>query len=323
MRIKTKGDIQDFMMIKGDLIEAKVTIRIKNSRDNSIGAKKPPIRDVSSENKRLSTNNYFSQYSENTGDEKIVKLAKSAELDAANLRQKLRDLEDVVFDKDKLIKDLKFENNDNKLRVEELQDKLQEMERNVKRKDEKIEMLEARTTTDKSQESYLDRVREIIKQRKPEIMEVVELGLKEEKKRLQDKYNQMMEMLEEKERSLGGSLEAREDRGSGKPVFSVNSDMRNYITKLESGLKEKDLVIAEKNTEIIKLKDLCSKYSLGVTESSKVTNMFKAELESEKMRGLKKSLAYDRCEGQQTQSEAQLSRLQTENKLLEVLLYNQ
>jgi hypothetical protein len=310
------------MMIKSDLIEAKVTIRIKNSRESSIGAKKPPIRDVSSEKQRLSTNNYFSQYAENTGDEKIAKLAKSAELDAGNLRQKLRDLEDVVFDKDKLIKDLKFENNDNKLRVEELQEKNQELERNLKRKDERIEMLEARTTTDQSQEKYLDRVREIIKQRRPEIMDVVEIGLKEEKKRLQDKYNQMMENLLEKERSLGGSLEAREERGSGKPVFSVNTDIRNYITKLESGLKEKDLVIAQRNTEIIKLKDLCSKYSLGATETSKVTNMFKSELESEKMRGLKKSLAYDRCEGQQVQVEAQLSKLQNDNKLLEVLYCN-
>jgi len=202
--IRSKGEISDFLLIKSDMFEARVPIKIKITREPSIGknqatgpSPKTEVRNSSQEPNRPSSAskpqaNYFSN---NTGNSIVTS-------STGDLKQK--------------VVELTREN-------EKLRNRVQD-------------------------DSLESKVMLIINQHKPNIADLVEIALKDEKAKVREKYELMMDMLEEREKELSvhnGSCNG-EDLGQ-------NPEIRNYVRKLEDKIKELERELSEKKSEILKM----------------------------------------------------------------------
>lgn len=208
-------------------------IRIKTSRELSAGPKKPPLRETSNDKPRQRPE------SDNTG----VPIGFSP--DTSLLRDKLSQAQDQLFARDR--------------QLAETTHKLKEAQLELEQALQRTRDLETEVQTYRRNESYLDQVRAIIRQAKPSVHDLVELALKEERAKVQEKYEQMLDMLAERERSVNASMDGqRKEYTRGGHDDSNNSqifDLRNYIVKLETTLADKDKIIRDHEAAIYSLKN--------------------------------------------------------------------
>ena len=116
----------------------------------------------------------------------------------------------------------------------------------------------------------------MVRQTKPSIQELVNLALAEEKAKVQEKYDQMMDNLAEKEKSLNNSQDILKGlHNPGKSVSEDHStnqifDLRNYIVKLEDMLRDRDTQIKElASSSIHHGHDILSTDKMGLIAQSK------------------------------------------------------
>lgn len=223
------------MLLKSEYFEAKVPIRVKSSREQSTGARKPPLRDTSQEQSRG-----------RSGDP-IPSPMTGLAPDLGLLRDRLGELQEQVFAKDRGLAEAGHQLRDARLELDDARRSVVALEREL--------------VAYRRQETYLDQVRAIVRQAKPAVHELVELALKEEKAKVQEKYEQMMDLLAEKERSLNASHELPKDKKEYRSILNDESnnsqifDLRNYIVKLEGSLAGKDKKIQALEQEICQLKN--------------------------------------------------------------------
>lgn len=157
--------------------------------------------------------------------------------DTGLIRDKLQQTQDSLFQKERELNEVVYQLRETQMQLKEESDRAQELRQQL--------------NSYRQQDSYIERVKALIRQAKPSVQDLVNLALAEEKAKVQEKYDQMMDMLAEKEKSLNNSQEILKGlHNPGKNVSEEHStsqifDLRNYIVKLEDMLRDKDTQIKE------------------------------------------------------------------------------
>ena len=183
------------------------------------------------------TTNYYSNLikSGKKGDQE--KMARHADYETEKLKKKVRYLESEQLEYQKQLNSEKFEKSDLKLKINELQDTIFLLEREIQDTKKNFYNTEKQLYKHEGMHSYLEEFKIQINQANPEIERCLEIMLREERLEFEKKMNEYLKAIQEKDLTIESvEREARNLRDENVKLVNELNSLRDFVNKLEDQL---------------------------------------------------------------------------------------